>query len=153
MNKHRSPVWNFFSVYAIDSKYAVCNLCNKRISCGSSIAKKRTTCSMKLHLKNYHQEEFNQINYESSSAITSQTLDLNINSSQETSYNNSQPIIGNKRSATDSNITSIFSITTKKQRSALLRNSIPGWIETNSIWDLIVRKLKKVINLYSRCLF
>ena len=75
--------------------------------------------------------------------MTIQTLDLDINSSQETSYNNSQPKIGNIRSATDSIITSIFNITTKKQRYELMLNSIPGWIETNSVLEFNNEKAQK----------
>lgn len=84
-------------------------------------------------MKTYHGEEYD---------ANTQTFDVHDINSQEI-LDSDQQMIGYKRSASDSTITSIFNITTERQRSELLCNTIPGWVETSSIWEFNSEKARK----------
>lgn len=53
----RSRNWQFFDIYEVDAKFAMCSLCQSKISRGGE-GKKAGTSTMKHHIKNKHSEKY-----------------------------------------------------------------------------------------------
>ncbi|KAF2883571.1 hypothetical protein ILUMI_22635 [Ignelater luminosus] len=59
--KKKSPLWEYFDINSDNNKFAVCLLCNVKISRGGE-GKKAGTSAMKNHIKSKHPDEFRALN-------------------------------------------------------------------------------------------
>ena len=57
---HKSCIWNFYSICAIDESKAICATCREKISRGGKSAKTYTTTNLKKHLHSHHQAQFKE---------------------------------------------------------------------------------------------
>ena len=83
MSSNRSPLWQFFSISAVDKKFVVCKFCSVNISRGSEDPKKQTTSSMKTLMLSKHPVEFKEPTY--LTQATSSQSELNIKNTPELS--------------------------------------------------------------------
>ena len=56
VNYKENPIWEYFEENKMDSKFANCKNCKKKLSKGSELTVKQKTPNLKLHLKTRHPE-------------------------------------------------------------------------------------------------
>ena len=128
MNRPKSRVWDFFKPDEDNKKYAICSLCNAKISRGSDIPKKQTTKAMEHHLNFSHADKFKV-----SKPKESET---------ENEPSGSQ---GLKRAANDDNENAkLFNLRSKKERKTMLFQTIPGWVESQSKLEFNSQRAQKI---------
>ncbi|KAF2881211.1 hypothetical protein ILUMI_24964 [Ignelater luminosus] len=66
--KKKSPLWEYFDINSDNNKFAVCLLCNVKISRGGE-RKKAGTSAMKNHIKSKHPDEFRALNKDNAAAM------------------------------------------------------------------------------------
>ena len=59
LSRKRSPIWDYFTI-AEDTKFAVCNKCDKSVSCGGNSTKVYTTSNLVNHLNSLHKELYKE---------------------------------------------------------------------------------------------
>ena len=126
MSSNRSPLWQFFSISAVDKKFVVCNFCDANISRGSEDPKKQTTSGMKTHMLSKHPFEYKE----------------HVNLTQATSSQTQQNLISTHEVSGKEN--SIFNIRSKRQRTDLFETTIPDWVESKTIWDFNSKKAQEL---------
>lgn len=65
---NRSIIWDYFKEYENDRSKAICIICKKILSRGSSDPHKQTTTGLKSHLKSHHNSIFKKLNDSTHSA-------------------------------------------------------------------------------------
>ncbi|KAF2891023.1 hypothetical protein ILUMI_15150 [Ignelater luminosus] len=66
--KKKSPLWEYFDINSDNNKFAVCLLCNVKISRGGE-RKKAGTSAMKNHIKSKHPDEFRALNKDNAAVV------------------------------------------------------------------------------------
>ena len=56
-----SPIWQFYNVNSLDSKYAECKLCNVLISRGGDSIKTFGTTALIAHIRVHHKKQYKLI--------------------------------------------------------------------------------------------
>ena len=55
-----SPVWTYYEVSVEDEGYAICNICQAKVSRGSKSVKNMTISNLKKHLEKKHAEQYEE---------------------------------------------------------------------------------------------
>ena len=129
MNQKRSPLWLYFEVSVTDIKTAICKICGKKESRGSSIPKNMTTHCLKKHLEKEHPKE--------NAIVTNKQKNNNISMSHgsnagsgtgENAYAGPSTSSMNNGSA----IESLTSLRSKQERKEYFQQTIKGWQESHT---------------------
>ena len=54
VNTKENPIWEYFEENKVDTKFANCKNCSRKLEKGSELTAKLTTPNLKLHLKTVH---------------------------------------------------------------------------------------------------
>ena len=108
-----SLVWKYFIIEANNPRIVQCKICNGKVSRGSEDPKKQGLYGLTSHLKNHHPD-----------------IKLTPESSENPKANEEAELNSNKKKAVP-----IFDIRSKKQRTDMLKFTIPNWVQASSKID------------------
>ena len=130
MSQKRSPLWLYFEVSVTNIRIAICKICGKKESRGSSIPKNMTTNRLKKHLEKEHPKE-NAIVEKKQKAKNNNVSSMfhGSNESSSMSEGNNPGFSMNNGSGGSSSLTNLR---TKADRKEHFQQTIPEWKESQT---------------------
>ena len=107
----KSNIWRYFHESETEPNYAICEICDKKVSRGSKNSKSRATSPLNKHLENHHKDKFLELQREN------------------------EAIEEKKANVENNDDVKLVNLRTKNDRKRMIQATLPGIIEKRQKLD------------------